>query len=72
MENWMTSVEEQSPDPHEKYLVLRNGVFFTATPCYGLHTPFWVVTGWDGKENVCGNNMQNTDKYIKLEKLLGR
>lgn len=36
-------VSELQPEPHTKYLVKRDGFFFTATPCYGLHEPWWMV-----------------------------
>ena len=36
-------VEDQSPPPHRVYRVYRQGVGeFHATPCYGLHHPWWV------------------------------
>lgn len=34
---------EQYPKAHAKYVVRREGVIFTATPCYGMHDPWWVV-----------------------------
>lgn len=46
---------DQHPPPHAKYIVRRNGLLYTATPCYGLHNPWWVVRlmgdffGPDGK-----------------------
>ena len=39
----MTSVKDKYPPPHTKYLVNRGGFYFTATPCYGMHNPWWVV-----------------------------
>lgn len=36
-------VKGQHPAPHAKYLVERDGILFTATPCYGMHEPWWVV-----------------------------
>jgi len=36
-------VKYQHPLPHAKYLVKRDLFFFTATPCYGMHEPWWVV-----------------------------
>ena len=36
-------VSEQSPEPHRKYIVRRGGVLYTATPCYGMHKPYWIV-----------------------------
>lgn len=36
-------VGTEHPPPHQKYIVRRNGLLFTATPCYGMHDPWWVV-----------------------------
>jgi hypothetical protein len=36
-------VSREHPLPHAKYVVLRSGKVFTATPCYGMHKPWWVV-----------------------------
>jgi len=38
----MIPVKVQYPDRHARYLVLRRGHVFTATPCYGMHAPWWV------------------------------
>jgi hypothetical protein len=37
------SVGERLPKPHTRYAVIRNSEVFTATPCYGMHEPWWVV-----------------------------
>ena len=34
---------ETKPPKHANYKVIRNGLLFTATPCYGMHAPWWVV-----------------------------
>ena len=39
----LIAVSEKHPPPHQQYLVARDGMFFTATPCYGMHNPWWVV-----------------------------
>jgi hypothetical protein len=31
------------PPPHNRYLLKRGDVMVTATPCYGIHEPWWVV-----------------------------
>lgn len=36
-------IAEHHPPPHAQFVVRRNGRYFTATPCYGLHEPWWVV-----------------------------
>lgn len=39
----MKIVEDEHPAPHAKYLVWRKGIGpFVATPCYGMHAPWWV------------------------------
>ena len=42
-------VHRSYPSPHARYLVIRNGTVFTATPCYGLHDPWWVVKTMEGE-----------------------
>lgn len=42
-------VRDGHPPRHEESVVRRDGVFFTATPCYGLHDPWWVVRTMDGE-----------------------
>lgn len=39
----LKQVSDSYPPPHDMYLVVRNGKVFTATPCYGMHNPWWVV-----------------------------
>lgn len=38
-----TEVSTQQPPPHKRYLVMRDSLYYTATPCYGMHQPWWVV-----------------------------
>lgn len=41
-ETWCT-ISTESPRPHARYEVRRDDVgVFAATPCYGLHEPWWV------------------------------
>jgi len=36
-------VSEEYPEPHARYLVKREATGpFVATPCYGMHAPWWV------------------------------
>lgn len=37
------SLPDLYPPPHRRYMVRRGGVVVTATPCYGMHNPWWVV-----------------------------
>lgn len=58
-------VIEEHPEPHKKYIVLRDGNFFTATPCYGMHTPWWIVTTMTGEDKPV--EFKNFDKWWPLE-----
>jgi hypothetical protein len=64
----MKTVKEESPRRHERHLVMRNGFLFTATPCYGMHSPWWVVRTMSDKN--CGEvdpiNMLDTDQHMTL------
>lgn len=42
-------IPDQYPSTHKRYLLWRDGVAFTATPCYGLHEPWWVVRTLSGE-----------------------
>lgn len=46
--NWR-EIRNAYPPPHARYLVNRDNVIFTATPCYGLHDPGWVVKTLTGE-----------------------
>ena len=35
-------VGDKKPPPHDRYRVCRDEKLFDATPCYGLHHPWWV------------------------------
>lgn len=45
---WIKCSEEH-PAPHGKYQVRRDGLIYTATPCYGMHSPWWVVKTMHGE-----------------------
>ena len=53
------------PKPHQKYLVQRDGFVFTATPCYGMHAPWWVVMTMDGEAPPVP--MKDSDKWRLLD-----
>ena len=59
---------DEHPVPHRKYIVLRKEYFFTATPCYGLHTPYWVVTTMNGEAPPV--NFHNDDRWWPLDSLI--
>lgn len=52
---------ESYPPPHARYLLERDGVTFTATPCYGMHEPWWVVKTLTGEAEP--ERMQAGDKW---------
>lgn len=60
----MILVQEKYPPPHARYLVQRDRALFTATPCYGMHNPWWVVLTMDGE--VAPVAIEKTDKWIPL------
>lgn len=48
-EGW-TRIKDEHPPPHQRYLLRRNDNIYTATPCYGIHAPWWVVKALLGGE----------------------
>lgn len=40
--NGWKPVAKEKPRPHARYHVRRGDLLFTATPCYGMHAPWWV------------------------------
>ena len=60
-------VSEQMPAPHKKYLVYRIGVGpFVATPCYGMHQPWWVpyLVESEGRNWCKSIDMDQTDEWV--------
>jgi hypothetical protein len=59
------TVREQHPSPRRKYLVNRNDTGpFVATPCYGMHEPWWVPLTADlFAPGSCTIPMQETDEW---------
>lgn len=48
-EEWRT-IKDEHPRPHARYEIRRDNRIYTATPCYGMHHPWWVPMKIDGKE----------------------
>lgn len=46
-----SKISEAHPKPHARYLVRREEYVFTATPCYGMHSPWWVPRSMAGGEH---------------------
>lgn len=55
---------ESYPPPHARYLLERAGVTFTATPCYGMHAPWWIVRTLLGE--AAPEPMQDGDKWRRI------
>ncbi len=50
-DNWI-SIRTSMPAPHARYRVYQEDKMFDATPCYGLHHPWWVPrNGYTRKES---------------------
>jgi len=63
-----TRVCDVHPPRHEKSIVRRDNRVFTATPCYGLHVPWWVVTTMGGEAPP--EEMLDADTWILLTDFL--
>lgn len=46
---WRTISYDGYPPPHQRYVIRRAEVIYTATPCYGVHDPWWVVKTLTGE-----------------------
>lgn len=64
-----TRIETGHPRAHAKYAVLRDGLVFTATPCYGMHEPWWVVRTmaqeWPNETEPI--DMRKDDRWMPIE-----
>lgn len=67
--NWTLNTTKY-PEPHAKYLVKRDGWIFVATPCYGMHAPWWVAAIGPalpyGTREVDPVPMLDTDEWVPL------
>ena len=57
-------VSVKYPPPHERYVVIRNSDVFTATPCYGMHNPWWVVQTME--REVDPVKIEPEDSWLRL------
>jgi len=62
-----TLAKDGHPPPHKKYLVQREGIPALCTPCYGMHSPWWVEKTLTGKE-LEPLQIQPTDLWTPWEK----
>lgn len=54
-------IEDRTPEPHKAYRVWRADVrMFDATPCYGLHEPWWVPRNGFTRVNSDPISMKDT------------
>jgi hypothetical protein len=66
-EQW-TRVSDCHPQPHASYLVRRNKTISTATPCYGMHHPWWVFRDPTGKTfELDPVSMADDDEWRSLD-----
>ena len=68
----LTENKRQHPPPHAKYLVSRDGWHFVATPCYGMHHPWWVsaICGDENRRETDPVAMLDSDKWVPLNDVL--
>ena len=60
----MYKIKDKHPPAHQKYCVIREDKIFTATVCYGMHAPWWIVHTMD--EEAEPLNMLDTDLWCEL------
>lgn len=69
---WKT-VQDGHPPRHAQYAVVRDGRVFTATPCYGMHAPWWVVRtmadGWPNEADPVP--MKPDDLWMPVAEFVG-
>jgi len=64
----MTKIKDEHPPRGLKCFVRRDGEYFTATPCYGMHEPWWVVTIMS-PSNADPQAMLDSDEWMPLEEV---
>lgn len=62
-------IPDAYPPPHRRYVVIKEGLIFTATPCYGMHRPWWVAKIMDGTE-ADPVDMKDGDRWDSLKDFL--
>lgn len=63
----MTKVKDKHPPPHATYLVEKNNYYFVATPCYGMHSPWWIPMTHDKELDPI--QILEIDAWISLEEI---
>lgn len=64
----MQQVEGKYPPPHSQYLVQRGRSLFIATPCYGMHSPWWVPDSPTGETEPI--NILADDKWMPIDQVI--
>ena len=64
----MQQVEGKYPPPHARYLVQRGRLYFVATPCYGMHKPWWVAQTADKEMEPVA--IEPTDAWVAIEEIV--
>lgn len=67
--NW-TKVTDSYPPPHAKYTVKRGDyapIYFVATPCYGMHSPWWVPSTPQGETDPI--NIESIDSWRPIDEI---
>lgn len=59
-------VKDRHPQPHSVYRVCRDGRMFDATPCYGLHNPWWVPRNGFTRQESEPIDMVDEDRWMPL------
>ena len=60
------AIPESYPPRHQKFVVRRDGAYFTATPCYGMHDPWWVVRIMGNRHEAEPEPMRDGDEWFPL------
>ena len=63
---------EGYPKAHAKYVVRREDALFMATPCYGMHEPWWVVRIMGEKYEADPEPMLETDEWWPVDEFEAR
>lgn len=67
------TIPNHYPEKHKAFVVKRLGLYFTATPCYGMHSPWWVIQYPFGESiNEATTAMRDGDEFWPLDAQLRR
>lgn len=67
------TIPNHYPEKHKAFVVKRLGLYFTATPCYGMHSPWWAIQYPFGESiNEATTAMRDGDEFWPLTDQLRR